>query len=148
MKLRQSDPWMPAPDYSRTLRGIGFNLLVRDVDRSLAFLRDVLGLEVVYSDPDFAVVRGVGGEFMLHADHTYERHPLLGRAGEGGRGSGVELRIYGTDPDIAVARARREGFEVLADAMDKGHGLREAYIVDHDGYTWVPGRMVDAKPAP
>jgi hypothetical protein len=27
----------------------------------------------------------------------------------------------------------------LAGALDKPHGLREAYIIDQDGYLWVPG---------
>lgn len=76
MKLRTGETLMPAPEYSATLRGIGVNLLVRRIEVALAFQRDVLGMEIVYSDPDFAVLRGYGGEFMLHADHTYERHPL------------------------------------------------------------------------
>ncbi len=141
MKLRTSDPWMPAPEYSRSLTGIGFNLLVREIEPALQFQRDVLGLEVLYSDPDFAVVRGMGGEFMLHADHTYESHPLLARSGDATRGHGVELRVYGADPDLAAALALRHGFEVLVEPKDKGHGLREAYIVDADGYTWVPCRV-------
>lgn len=141
MKLRTGDPWMPAPAYSQTLVGIGVNLLVRDIERALAFHRDVLGLEVVYSDPDFAVIRGNGGEFMLHADHTYASHPFLAAGGEGPRGAGVELRVYGADPDLAAGLASRNGFQVLSEPADKGHGLREAYIVDADGYTWVPCRV-------
>ena len=54
------------------------------------------------------------------------------------RGVGVELRIHGRDPDEAEAAARTLGYHVLAGAMDKPHGLREAYIVDQDGYVWVP----------
>ncbi len=29
MKLRTGDPWMPAPQYSRSLSGLTLNLLVR-----------------------------------------------------------------------------------------------------------------------
>jgi hypothetical protein len=29
---------------------------------------------------------------------------------------------------------------VLQAPADKPHGLREAYILDPDGYCWVPGR--------
>jgi hypothetical protein len=28
---------------------------------------------------------------------------------------------------------------VLAETQDKPHGLRECYLVDPDGYVWVPG---------
>ena len=141
MKLRKGDPWMPAGEYGRSLRGLSVNLLVRDMARALRFQCEVLAAEVVYADPDFAVVRGGGngsGEWMLHADHTYLDHPLHGFvAGTEGRGAGIELRVHGRDPDDAVAAARATGFTVLAEAADKPHGLREAHILDDDGYTWV-----------
>ena len=37
-----------------------------------------------------------------------------------------------------VAAALKHGYEVLEPASDKPHGLREAYILDADGYVWVP----------
>jgi catechol 2,3-dioxygenase-like lactoylglutathione lyase family enzyme len=139
MKLRTGDPWMPAPQYSRSLQGLTLNLLVRDIARSLPFHREVLGAEVVYSDADFAVLRYGAVEWMLHADHTYLDHPLhASLADETPRGVGAELRLHGCDPDEAEATARRLGFAVLAAAVDKPHGLREAYLVDVDGYVWVP----------
>ncbi len=139
MKLRTGDPWMPADAYGRSLKGLTINLLVADVARSVAFQTEVLGAEVIYEDPDFAVVRGFGGEWMLHADHTYADHPLSGSLStESVRGVGVEIRVHGCDPDIAEVRARARGDIVLAGAIDKPHGLREAFIVDPDGYLWVP----------
>ena len=45
-KERPADqtPWMSAPDYGRSLRpGVGFNLLVRDVEKSVRFAEEVLG---------------------------------------------------------------------------------------------------------
>ena len=38
MKARSGDPWMPADAYGRSLRGFGVNILVRDVERSVAFM--------------------------------------------------------------------------------------------------------------
>jgi catechol 2,3-dioxygenase-like lactoylglutathione lyase family enzyme len=144
MKLRTADPWMPGSEYGRSLQGFGVNLLVKDIARALVFQREVLGAEVVYSDPDIAVLRGPGqgaarGEWMLHADHTYDRHPLQPHAaGVSHRGAGVELRVHGCDPEAAEANARRLGFTVLAQAEDKPHGLREVHLLDADGYCWVP----------
>lgn len=139
MKLRTGKPWMPAADYGRALRGLTVNLLVRDVGRSLAFQRDVLRAEVVYADPDIAVIRGYDAEWMLHADHAYRGHPLAREvAAVEARGIGAELRLHGCDPDAAVAAARAHDFIVVADPADKPHGLREAYIADADGYVWVP----------
>ena len=139
MKRGDKVPWMPADAYGRSLAGFGVNLLVEDVARSVEFQTAVLRAEVVYADPDFAVLRAHGGEWMLHADHTYSDHPLRGSlTPDMVRGVGVELRLHGCDPDAAEARARELGFTVLAGAIDKPHGLREAYLVDPDGYLWVP----------
>ena len=143
MKQRTGEPWMPADDYGRSLTGFGVNLLVRDVARAVAFQTAVLGVELVYADQDFAVLRHRGQEWMLHADHTYAEHPLLGLTGDGAlRGAGAELRLYGIDPDAAETRARARGDHVLAVAADKPHGLREVYIADPDGYIWVPSRAL------
>lgn len=139
-KKRTGDPWMPADAYGQSLRGMTINLLVENVEKALQFQTLVLGCEVVYSDPDFAVMRGYGAEWMLHADHTYDGHPLSARAvsSHTGRGLGVELRLHGCDPDKATAAAAKNGYTVLAAATDKPHGLRETFIVDDDGYVWVP----------
>ena len=138
-KQRVGDPWMPAADYGRSLRGIGINLLVHDLKRAVEFQTEVLGAMAVYSDPDFAVMKGFGAEWMLHADHTYSNHPLRGNLnGSLARGVGVELRLHGCDPDAAQERARARGEIILAEAIDKPHGLREAYLIDPDGYIWVP----------
>ena len=140
MKLGTSDPWMAADDYGRGLRGLTVNLLVRDMDAALPFYREVLDATVVYSDADFAVLRRGEAEWMLHADHTYSDHPLRGSLdGDLHRGVGAEIRLQGRDPDDAEAAARRLGFTVLEGATDKPHGLREAFLIDADGYLWVPG---------
>lgn len=139
MKQRTTEPWMAADAYGRSLRGLGVNLLVRDIAAALPFHREVLDAAVVYSDPDFAVLRHGDAEWMLHADHTYRDHPLYGSLGDGpARGIGAELRLHGRDPDAAEAVARERGDIVLDGATDKPHGLREAYILDNDGYLWVP----------
>ncbi len=145
MKERDGEPWMAADAYGRSLTGMGVNLLVREVARSVAFLTEVLGLELVYADADFAVLRHSGREggsqdVILHADHSYAEHPLLALTGDGAlRGAGVELRLYSIDPDAAEARARARGDTVFAETRDKPHGLRECYLADPDGYIWVPG---------
>ena len=67
--------FMPAEEYGRSLQGLGINLLVRDVTRSVAFAREVLGATVAFADKDFAVLRYASGptraEWMLHSDGTY-----------------------------------------------------------------------------
>ncbi len=146
MKLRKGDPWIPAVDYSRSLKALSINLLVEDTDRSVRFAKEVIGAEVVYTDPDFAVLKYASQEWMVHADHTYEGHPHAARAKAASvRGAGVEIRIHGSSPDEAVKAARKLGCEVLTEPRDMGHGLREAFILDPDGYTWVVDEFIGQK---
>jgi catechol 2,3-dioxygenase-like lactoylglutathione lyase family enzyme len=137
---RTSDPWMSADDYGRSLPSFTVNLLVRNLARSLDFYRDVLGAAVVYSDPDFAALRLAGLEFMLHADHAYDKHPwsqALG--GPASRGLGTELRLFGINPDEVEARARKKSARILQPAQDKPHGWRDTIVCDPDGYAWAVG---------
>lgn len=119
--------------------GLGLNLLVSDVGAAARFQAAVLGAQVDYWDRDFAVLRAQGAVWMLHSDRSYRNHPLFGVASAAeGRGAGAELRLYGRDPDISEVVAREIGGIVLAGAADKPHGVREAHIIDPDGYCWVP----------
>ena len=58
------------------------------------------------------------------------------------RGGALELRLHGCDPDAAARRAQALGYEVIQTPTDKAHGLRETYLVDSDGYLWVPDMPV------
>ena len=138
-KKRTGDAWMPAAQYARTLEGLTVNLLVRDIAVALPFHRQVLGAKLIYSDPDIAVFRFKDAEWMLHADHTYDAHPMHAALTKvKPRGFGAELRLHGRDPDDAERQARRLGFEVIEASTDKAHGLRETFLRDADGYVWVP----------
>ena len=143
-------PAFPSADaYGRSLSGFGVNLLVSDVAATLAFLGGVLAVETVHAEADFAVCRYQGHQWMLHSDASYHSNPLLALTGDGAiRGAGLELRLYGTDPDAAAARAEAAGFNVLQLPADKPHGLREAYIAGPDGYVWVPSVHKVQKPQP
>ena len=124
-KKRTGDPWMPAPKYAATLRGLGVNLLVTSIPASVSFAETVFSAQCVYSDPDFAVLRLGDMEWMLHADHTYDKHPLAGFvANIDGRGAGAESRLHCVNPGTAEARARDGGYTVLAGALYKPHGAK------------------------
>jgi catechol 2,3-dioxygenase-like lactoylglutathione lyase family enzyme len=90
---------MPAPEYSASLRGLTINLVVDDIDSARIFHTKVLGATVVYADPDVAVLSHGSAQWMLHAAHTCDQHPLL---------------------------------------------ARETYLLDGDGYLWVPDVLLSA----
>ena len=137
---RTGEAWIPAEEYGRAMPRFTVNLLVRDLSRSLPFYRDVLGATVPYGDADFAAMSLNGVEFMLHADHTYDHHPLFARLqNDGKRGNGAELRVMGIDPDAVQARAEAAGASILQPVADFPHGWRDVIVEDPDGYIWAVG---------
>jgi uncharacterized glyoxalase superfamily protein PhnB len=137
---RTGQAWIPADQYGRSLPKFSVNLLVRDVHRSLPFYKDVLGATIRYADADFAALTLPGIEFMLHADHSYDHHPLYARLQvPGPRGTGAELRVMGIDPDAVQARAQAAGAAILQPAANFPHGWRDVMVTDPDGYIWAVG---------
>jgi len=49
-RTRVGDPFLSADDYGRSLPRFSVNLLVRNVETSLKFYRDVLGAIVRYTE--------------------------------------------------------------------------------------------------
>lgn len=138
---------LSAEEMGHRLTGFGINLLVRRVDRSVAFLRDVLQFTALRQSGDYAVLSHRKRLYQLHADSTYAAHPLPAHLPEAGlRGAGVELRLYQVDPDRAESRARKNGYPVLQATADKPHGLRECFLLDPDGYCWVPSVKIRPRP--
>jgi predicted enzyme related to lactoylglutathione lyase len=129
------------PVFGASLRGLGLNLLVRDVPAQVAFLQGVFEMGGHRVSRDYAIMTYHGHVLQLHADATYAENPLLGLLPEAGpRGAGAEIRLFHTDPDAAAERARTRGAHVLQPPMDKPHGLRETFILCDNGYAWVPSR--------
>ena len=127
--------------FGASLRGIGINILTRDVPQLAKALAEVFGMTSHRVTADFAIMTYGDDVFQLHADGTYAANPLLSLLPENPpRGGGIEIRLYDTDPDQAHARAEAAGFTVLQGPTDKPHGLRECYLLCPDGYAWVPSR--------
>ena len=139
MKLRKTDPWKPASDYSWELSGLTVNLLVNNISQATDFITNVIEANIIYQDIDFAAIEGFGSKWCFHADHTYDKNPLTNFVNsKDNRGVGIELRLLGCNPDKAEVRAKKYGFKVISKSQDKPHGLRECYIIDNFGYCWVP----------
>ncbi len=143
MKLRKKGPWKSASEYSKDLSGLTVNLLVEDINLSIDFLQKIIKAKIVYQDPDFAAIEGFRSRWCLHSYHTYESHPYMNVfKNSNPKGLGIELRVIGWDPDRAEEKARKENYIILSNSMDKVHGMRECYILDNNGFCWVPSIIV------
>ena len=128
-----------ADEFGRSLSGVGVNILVKDVRRTVRFLERVFALKCHQVSNDFAIVSHDNHVFQLHADHTYHSHPMINLVPENPpRGLGIEIRLYDCDPDTAVKNAEAHQYVVLEPAITKPHGLREVFIQCHNGYVWCP----------
>lgn len=130
----------------RSLTGVGLNLLTRDAAALAAFVADVFGLRVVRSSADFALVLHQGQLIQFHSDAAYAGHPLQNLLPENPpRGTGVQIYLFDTDPDLAAARAEAAGGMVLEPPRDKPHGLREATILSPEGHAFTAAKPLEDK---
>lgn len=146
-RMDQNDlakPRMSGADYGRSLTGLGFNLIVSDLEKAIHFCQQVIQADVFFQTDVFAAMKLAGQDFMLHINDSYrgnELHATL--TSNAPRGVGIELRCYTVDPDAAETRARALGYTVLAGSLDKPHGLRECMILDDDGFVWIPSKHLE-----
>lgn len=128
-----------AATLGRALTGVGINLILRDVRAMARFLADCFGLSAHRLSDDFALIRHAEMLIQLHSDGTFAAHPLLSTIPENPpRGGGVQIYLFGIDPDAACARAEAAGGSVIEPPARKPHGLREATILSPEGYAFSP----------
>lgn len=135
-----------AGDFSKTLTGVGVNLLTADVMQLTGLLVGAFGATAHRLSKDFVIIRFNGMMLQIHHDATYGSHPLHGLLPENSpRGQGVQLYFFGVDPDFAVAEAEKFGGSVVEVPRNKPHGLYEGTILSAEGYAFtaaVPERDV------
>ena len=133
-----------AAEFGRALKGLGLNILISDVATTVLFLEQVLQMKTHRSNRDFAVLEYHRTYFQLHADHTYHSNPLPSLIPQvGKRGAGIELRLYDTDLDVCEEKARVFDYVVLRECENRPHGLRECYLLDPNGYCWMPSKIIE-----
>jgi uncharacterized glyoxalase superfamily protein PhnB len=119
-----------------TFRSLTPNLVVADMERSVAFYRDVIGLEVIRTVPDqapfdFAWMQRGGVDVFLNAIEAVRKEsPALAERPLGG-----SLTLYfvveGVDALFASIRDRAT---VVMTPTTQPYGMREFAVKDPDGY--------------
>jgi lactoylglutathione lyase len=106
-------------------------LYVRDLEGSIAFYRDVIGLPFRLRGDGYAEFATEGTKFAL-----YERArlpELIGRPATEG-GPGCEVAFLVDDVDAEAERLMALGVEVLAGPVDRAWGQRTLHVADPDGH--------------
>ena len=117
------------------------NLVVADVERSLAFYRDVLGFSVTATVPDaspfaFAMMQRDDVSVFLNSHESVKEYPSLATRPIGGTNTlfivlEAEDVTGGIDALFASISPRAKVFMGLKDQF---YGMREFGIEDPDGY--------------
>ena len=108
-------------------------LFVSDLERSIAFYRDTIGLPFKFSNESYAEFATDGAKFALYGRPQLPE--LLGREAPAGRVPWPqgEVAFFVDDPDREHDRLRRAGVEVLAPPTDRPWGERTLHVADPDG---------------
>ena len=110
---------------------IGYVILyVSDLDASIAFYRDVVGLPYRFTDAGYAEFGTEGTHFALYERRRAEW--LTGRAVTPGPAAEIVLLV--DDVDAQASRLAALGTTVLSGPADRPWGHRTVHIADPDGF--------------
>jgi uncharacterized glyoxalase superfamily protein PhnB len=112
------------------------NLIVSNVEQSIAFYRDVLGFTVQTTVPEtapfvFAIVENGGVEIFLNAaEAAYAEYPAFKRMPIGG-----SLTLFMEIEDVrGVHESLKDSVNIVMPLEKKWYGVTEFAIADPDGY--------------
>ncbi|GAA1593027.1 VOC family protein [Kribbella sancticallisti] len=110
---------------------IGYVILyVSDLDVSIAFYRDVIGLPYKFTDAGYAEFGTDGTRFAL-----YERRRAEWLTGQPVTpGPAAEIVLVVADVDAEAARIAASGATVLSGPADRPWGHRTVHLADPDGF--------------
>ena len=105
------------------------NLPVEDLDRAVAFYRDVLGFELAarMDDVGFALMKGGGAELAL----VTAPNPQPGGA-----------YLYASDVEALLARCQAADAKIVAPLTTQPWGLRDFVVEDPDGHKIAVGQRL------
>jgi lactoylglutathione lyase len=108
-------------------------LFVADLERSIRFYRDLIGLPFRFSTDDYAEFATEGAKFSLFA-----RDALPGLIGLDAPRDAVpwpqsEVAFFVADVDAEHERLSQAGAEILAPPTDRPWGERTLHLADPDG---------------
>jgi uncharacterized glyoxalase superfamily protein PhnB len=113
------------------------NLIVRDVEASLMFYRELLGLETGITVPEkapyiFGSVSDGAVEIFFNEQKTVAKeYPELAKD----IGGSLTLYIEVDDQKAILERVHKMGAKIAMPVTDQFYGMREFGFTDNDGYT-------------
>ena len=120
-------------EWEKQIRAI--NLIVRDLERSKAFYRDVFGLPLQHEDADTAMFRFADTYFFLQCGETHQDGPSGDVLSLAQKGVG-QFVIFVDDVDAVHAEFDQAQVATISGPADRDWGMRTLTLADPGGYTW------------
>jgi lactoylglutathione lyase len=118
-------------------------LYVADLERSIAFYRDVVGLPFKFEDHGYAEFATEPTRLALFDRAMLPE--LIDRPAAPG-GPGGEVCFLVEDVDAEAARVRAAGAEVLSGPVDRAWGHRTLHLADPDGFVVELAQEIPRRP--
>ena len=107
-------------------------LFVADMERSVGFYRDVLGVPLRLRGDGYVEFATRGARFGLYDRNRLEE--LTGQGPEPPERAGGEVVFLVADVDAEAARLRAAGATILKGPVDRAWGHRTLHLEDPDGF--------------
>jgi lactoylglutathione lyase len=128
------------------MKQVGYVILfVADLERSLAFYRDVIGLQLRLRGDGYLEFASGAARFGLYDRERLEE--LTGQAPDAPRGPGGEVVFLVPDVDAEAARLRVAGATILKGPLDRPWGHRTLHVEDPDGFVVELAQEIPRQPA-
>ncbi len=119
-------------------------LFVVDLERSVAFYRDVIGLPFKLQGDGYVEFATEGSRFGLYDRNRLQE--LTGQGPEQPRGPGGEVVFLVGDVDAEAERLRAAGASVLNGPVDRPWGHRTLHLEDPDGFVVELAQEIPRRP--
>ncbi len=120
-------------------------LFVSDLERSVAFYRDVIGLPFKLRGDGYVEFATRGARFGL-----YDRNRLRELTGQGAEAPGApggEVVFLVEDVDRETERLRGAGATILRGPVDRAWGHRTLHLLDPDGFVVELAEEIQRQPS-
>ena len=110
---------------------------VKDLERSVRFYRDGLGLPTDYGSGDVAFFQTSGAQLGLYSCKALAEDATVPSEGQGFRGFTIAHNLRSREEvDAAMTEAEAAGAKIVKPAQDVFWGDYSGYFSDPDGFLW------------
>jgi lactoylglutathione lyase len=128
------------------VKRVGYVILfVGDLERSIGFYRDVVGLRFRLHGDGYAEFATHGAKFGLYDRNRLDE--LIGREARAGGGPGGEVVFLVEDVDAEAERLGAAGAAILSGPVDRVWGHRTLHLEDPDGFVVELAQEIPRQPS-